>query len=160
MRKLGVWGVAASLALGLAVQGVTAGDDPPISPLQQKGLLDIWFGSPPTPVKKKKTEAEQAAEAKAKAEQKRAELRQAYDDIVRRWAVCERLRALAPDDLELLKRVDALSDRAWALYYQKVPPERKHLSGGSFVADGFEADKTPPPREPSNRTASPRREKP
>src|SRR5258708_2751602 len=115
MRKLGVWSVAASLALGLAVQQAPAGDEPAVSPWHQKGLLDYWFGTPPTPPKKKKTAEEEAAEAKAKADRKRVEARKAYDDVLRREAICDRLAVSAEraHDAEAQKLVEDLRKRAW-----------------------------------------------
>jgi hypothetical protein len=159
MRKLGVWGVAASLALGLAVQRATANDEPAVAPWPQKGLLDYWFGSSapmPTPEKKKKTAAEEAAEARARADQKRAEARKAYDDVLRREAVCDRLAESAErtHDVETQKLVEDLRKRAWEIYWKKTG----RRSGGTSA--GAEVDEAKAPRESSTSTASPRRGKP
>lgn len=149
MRKLGVWGVAAGLALGLSMsRSAAAGDDP--SPWK-------LFGNSKAEQKKKDEEREalRAQEARKKAAQRRA-----LDDVIRRMAVADALMKLASEanDELALKLAAELHDRAWNLYDKQMRFQTFYSKGG-FLATGFKKGSQILP-EDSNQRGSAGREKP
>jgi hypothetical protein len=128
MRKLGVWGVAAGLALGLA--GAAVADDPGDSP--------GWrlFGSSKADEKKKEDER---AALRAQELRKKAAVKRALDDVIRRMAVADRLMQLASEanDQLALKVAGELHDRAWQIYLRQTNQPTASAAGG-FLATGFE----------------------
>jgi hypothetical protein len=155
MRKLRGWGMAATLALGLAAHTVAAaGDD---DPAQQKPPTRSWWsrlwgggGGPPetplgiietenTKVLEKSKAAEDAMKAAEAREQQRAA--RAKDDYLRRNRVLDRLMqfALESDDKALLRKVETLNDRAWSVYLsrsgQKNTPAVAHQETGNKIAE-------------------------
>jgi len=151
MRKLGAYTGAVAAGLALVLCRPAAAEDP-------GGKLSPWshlFGGSKPDAKKE----DPAAAARASEARKKADIRRAYADLLRRWAVCDRLREIASqkDDLEALKLADMLSDRAWAVYDKKARPSAG--TTGGFVAEGFESGGDLLPRE-ANKRGSAGREKP
>lgn len=132
MRKLGAFtkGVAA-LALGLALHRSAIAEEP------GGGKPSPWshMFRGPKPDEKKE---DPAAVARVRAQRKKADLRRAYSDVLRREAVCDRIRMIASQtgDMEALKLADVLWERAWAVYDKKMGQPAAGQVGG-FVAEGF-----------------------
>ncbi len=149
MRKLGVWGVAAGLALGLALsRPAAAGDD-----------LSPWklFSNSKAEEKKK---GEERAALRAPEVRRKAVVGRARDDVIRRMAVADRLMELASEanDQLALTLAGELHDRAWQIYLKQIGRPTASAAGG-FLATGFEKGDNVLPRESSKR-GSAGREKP
>lgn len=147
MRKLGVWGVAAGLALGLALS----------RPASAADELSPWrlFGAKGEDQKKEEDAALRAREARRKAAVGRAR-----DDVIRRMAVADRLMELASEanDQLALTLAGELHDRAWQIYLKRIGRPTASSPGG-FLATGFEKGDNVLPRE-SKKRGSAGREKP
>ena len=146
MRKLGVWGMAVTLCLGLAASRGRAGDDKGESS-SGWGLPRI-FGPAPEPEAKKSDAAEEArraaAEARARAERRQKRAAQAREDFLRRDAVCTCLMefAIRNEDRELQKKVEELTERAWQVYLKRT----SHLPTARLAQEA-EGEDTPAGRE-------------
>jgi hypothetical protein len=143
MRKLGVWGVAAGLALGMAMSRAAAAGEPGESP--------SWrlFGNPKAEEKKKEDER---AALRAQQARKKAAGKRALDDVIRRMAVADRLMQLASEanDQLALKMAGELHERAWQIYLRQTDRPTASAAGG-FLATGFEHGNNVLPRESSKR---------
>ncbi len=143
MRNWRHWAMQAVLLLGLGAAVAQAADKddrsrypkPPTDPTSNWGWMNpaTWFGGG-------KEKKDKAADAKAKktakkdeaksdatplpspADEARGRRSREEADLCRRLKVCDGLReiALRNEDQELLRRVDELSDRAFALYTQRT----------------------------------------
>lgn len=153
MRKLRGWGMAATLALGLAAQTVAAAGDE--APEQQKPPTRSWWsrlwggGRQETPLdiiesenskaQEKGKVAEEAIKASAAREQERAA--RAREDYLRRQRVLDKLMQFALDngDKSLLRKVETLNDRAWTVYLhrsgQKNGPATARQEAGNKGAE-------------------------
>jgi len=148
MRKLGVWGVAAGMALGLALsRSAVAGDDPP------------WKLFSSSKAEEKKKDEERAA-MRAQEARRKTTVRRAYDDVIRRMAVADRLMELASEanDQLALKMAGELHDRAWQIYLKRTGRPTASAAGG-FLASGFDKGNNVLPKETSKRSSA-GREKP
>jgi hypothetical protein len=140
MRTGTVWGVTAALALVLGAGLAAAqqpGDDPGDAG-KKPGFFDRLFGKkadPPreaAPAPPKETpHAEESRPAAAAESAVEARAREKAD-LERRWAVCDKIQAIAQqtNDAALERRAEELNQRAWALYQQRTgaPPG---LAGGA-----------------------------
>jgi hypothetical protein len=132
MRKLGVWGMAATVVLGLAVQTSSAAeDDASQKPPQSQSIwsrMAFWRQQdPPDKILTDRIDSQQAAIQKAEAAEKErdarrlAEIQRAREVYFRRNKALAQLRefAVKADDQEMLKRLDNLDNRVWAVYLKK-----------------------------------------
>jgi len=139
MRKLRVWGVAATLALGLAAARGAA-DGPP-SP----GLLGPLFARPPARPKEpdpdESAARQEEARERARAERRSREAQEARVELLRRLAVCDRLEGLAGQsgDANLESKAAELRARAWDVYRKKT----------ETVAE--KTEEKAPPRKPADK---------
>ena len=125
MRKLGVWGLAASLAVGLASQEVRADDGEKEKPSSSWSIWPWKWGKGDAPAEKK-ADADAAAKKAAEDGKAREErlLQQEYrarEDYLRRQAVCDRLKELATQlqDARLERKAEELFERAWEVYRKR-----------------------------------------
>jgi hypothetical protein len=131
MRKLLVWGAAATLALGLAVHPAAAADEdadkapPPSFWGRLFGKRDKPADKPekdsakPHPKKSSDEEAGKGEQPRELSDQEKLVL--AREDYVRREEVLDKLMQLAQEknDQEMLKKIDSLTHRAWSVYLRK-----------------------------------------
>lgn len=136
MRKLRVWGMAATLALGLAAHTVAAaGDEEPAkqTPPTRSWWSRLWGGG------RQETPLDIIEEQNAKAQERGKAAEQvpgvvkppraiqpdlvlrAREEYLRRQRVLDKLMQFALDsgDKGLLKQVETLDHRAWTVYLQK-----------------------------------------
>ncbi len=149
MRKRRVWGVAATLALALAVPVARA--DNAAAPRPQ-GLLDRMFAGPAKPDEPRVGPAdEEAITARVRAERQQADAGKALDDYLRRLQVVDHLVeiALHTNNPALEKKARELEERAAAVFAKKSNPQPS-------VPEGFEPKKD----RPTNKRSAPRREEP
>ncbi len=145
MRKLrkGGWGVAVAVGLSLAPHlraGETPADPAPAAQKTDSGSwLGSWFGTKEKPNAAKATTSAKAkkgdgttAEKNGPVEDGSSERAREQATLLRRLAVCDQLRAIAArkQDDALMRRADALDERAWDIYTKRVD----HLPAGRAVA--------------------------
>jgi len=149
MRRVGSWGMAAALVMGLgtvAAAGPLDGDSKSSPP----GLLSSLFAD------KSKTKAKAAADKAALVEEKpaantvetlAAEQQKQMNAILRRMEVCDRLRmvALQTSNEELMRQADELEARAREIYRRQTA--HLPISAQSLETPAQTADKTPARRE-------------
>jgi hypothetical protein len=153
MRKLRIWGMAATLALGLAAQAVAVAGDDDLTPKPptRSWWSRLWGGGgrQETPMDIIETEnakaqekgkaAEEAIKASAAREQEKSA--QAREDYLRRQRVLDKLMQFALDnnDRSLLRKVETLNDRAWTVYLnrsgQKSGPDMARQESGHKIAE-------------------------
>jgi hypothetical protein len=148
MHKLGVWGMAATLVLGLAVQGIAAAEDdtpekPPEKPPETRNWWN-WTSSrkeQPSPGKllddrietnAAKIRAAEAAEKNREAK-RRDEARRAWEAELRRQKVLDKLLQFAvyADDQQTVKRIEALKERSFAVFKKKTEKDVGAVSDAS-----------------------------
>jgi hypothetical protein len=124
MRRVGSWGVAAALIVGLGAAVAAADDangDSKAAPVKS-GWWSGLFGDKPKPHAKadKKAEVEPAALPNG-AEIAIVEQRQ-RNAALRRVQVCDRLRQVAVQtgNADLERQVDEMEARAWEVYRQQT----------------------------------------
>ena len=148
MRKLGVLGLAAGLAVGLAAQGGRADDNQEEQKPPSRSLWQRMFGKEPAPEEKPTDPGEDskktAEDAKAREKRLRQEALGAYEDCMRRLAVCDRLREIANQtgNARLDHQAEELDRRAWELYRKKTA-HLKSLAGPVQDEPG-DPDSAPP----------------
>ncbi len=151
MRKLrkGGWGIAVAMGLSLAPQlfaGETPADPAPAAQKTDSGSwFGSWFGTKEKPNAAKATASAKAttsakskkdegttAEKNGPVEDGSSERAREQATLLRRLAVCDQLRAIAArkQDDALMRRADALDERAWEIYTKRVD----HLPAGRAVA--------------------------
>jgi hypothetical protein len=131
MRKLRVWGMTAILGLGLAAHSsAAAGDEEPGKP--SRSWFGRMFAGPPEKIdiieeaveattKGAGTEAQPEDNSPAAEMQRHANYFRARDDFFRREKALDRLMefAMQTGQQDLVKRVEALTERAWKVYQRK-----------------------------------------
>jgi hypothetical protein len=140
MRRRLVWGWGVALLIGLGTAGAAlAGpkDDDAAKP-SDGGWFSGWFGGKPAePAKKKdKPDPKDAAPVKP-APDRRAARNREEAVLLRRLAVCDKLKqvALQNGDAELERQADQLDARAWEVYNQRIA----NLPGGK-PEEGLDKD--------------------
>jgi hypothetical protein len=136
MRRLGVWGMAGALLVGLAAS-VHGADDRPgnrLMPAPSGPWQPTWtYGpdrgpirQPAKTVKPAKTEKEdkpldKTASGPTTAE-KEAERQREWNALWRRLDVCQRLQQVAAetDNPELQRQAERLEEQAWAVFEQRT----------------------------------------
>lgn len=144
MRRLtkGGWGIALAVGLSLAPQ-LRAGDmaaDPGAKKADSGSWFGSWFGAKdkpnaskmPASSKTKKDDSTTAGKS-APVEDGTTERAREQATLLRRLAVCDQLRMVAArkDDNVLMRRADALDERAWQIYTQRIA----HLPAGRAVGE-------------------------
>lgn len=143
MRKDG-WAVAVAVCLGVVPQ-LRAGDKADeAAPAEQKTVgsswLGSWFGGKEKPSASKapatgkgKKDADKIAGKDSASEENSAERAREQAALLRRLAVCDQLRTVAArkQDDALMRRADALDERAWDIYTRRVA----HLPAGRAVIE-------------------------
>jgi hypothetical protein len=136
MPRRGVYAVATVLACALAVGARAAESEenaPSPATAPSGNWLTRWF-TPSKPAVPKKT-GEKPAKVEDSAQHKvvsraaaAAERAQEENALLRRQAVCNKLRTIAAqtNDEELRRKADELDDRAWSLYLRRIA----HLPAG------------------------------
>src|SRR5689334_12615871 len=96
MRRVGSWGMAAALIVGLGgAVGIAGGPDNE-DQAPAKGWLSGWFGDKPKlPAKVDKKTVEPAPELPSSTQMSAAEQQRQMHAFIRRMAVCDRLRQVA-----------------------------------------------------------------
>jgi hypothetical protein len=129
----GGWVVAVAVGLSLAPQ-LWAGEKPDeAAPAEQKttgaSWLGPWFGAKEKPKASKAPasgkatkNAGPAAGKDGASEENSAERAREQATLLRRLAVCDQLRTVAArkQDDALMRRADALDERAWDIYTRRV----------------------------------------
>lgn len=155
--RKGGWVVGLAIGLGLAPQLRAGGKPDEAAPAEQKAdggsWLGSWFGAkekpnaPKAPASgKAKKDGGTGAGKEAAAEEHSAERAREQAALLRRLAVCDQLRAVAArkQDDALMRRADALDERAWDIYTRRVA----HLPAGrAAIEPGARPDE--PVREAS-----------
>jgi hypothetical protein len=140
MRRRLVWGWGAALLIGLATAGAAlAGSKDDAAKPADTGWFSGWFGGKPAePPAKKKDKPEPKEPAPVKPTPDRRAARNHEEAVLlRRLAVCDKLKqvALQTGDGELDRQADQLDARAWEVYNQRVA----NLPGGR-PEDGLDKD--------------------
>lgn len=135
MPRWGLYAIAVALACTLAVsaRAADAEDAPPAAAAPSGNWFTRWM-TPSKPAALKKTaekpmkeedfaQQQQTARASAAAERAREE-----NALLRRQAVCLKLRTMADQthNEELHRQADELDDRAWSVYQRRIA----HLPAG------------------------------
>jgi len=138
MRRWAVCALELILVMSLAaVAGAAEPEDdaPPPAPKSSGNLLTRWFGSGPKDTVKKPVEKKDKDEAVAqsqKALRVAAAAQRAREEaaLLRRQAVCLKLRAIAAqtNNEGLRREADHLDEQAWNMYLQRTA----HLPGGEL----------------------------
>jgi hypothetical protein len=146
MRKRMAWALAAGLAVGIVTTSVQADDDPPPPPKAPPtggwvGPFKDWNKPAPkpeakktdTPVPHKPTIAEQVQAARYREQA----------DLLRRMAVCDKLREIAvrTGDTELSRRVDQLEERANNVYSEHAVKLAQAVEGTKAASSMAMADR-------------------
>src|SRR5262245_23570840 len=126
MRKLGVWGLAAVLSLGLASRA--AAEDEKAAKKPAQGFWGRLFNRPSAQeeidqlVDAQEVKAQQNLETvRAREEAQKVEALRSRDRYLRRELVLDRIQQLALEagDTELSAKIDALRERAFTVYWKK-----------------------------------------
>ncbi len=126
MRRLGSWGMAAALIVGLGAAAAVAeepdGDAKAVS--AKSGWWSNWLGEKPKPKAKieKKPASEDTPAPPHTADMGVVEQKRQMNAVLRRMEVCDRLRmvALQNGNEELMRQADELEARAREVYRQQT----------------------------------------
>jgi hypothetical protein len=126
MRRVGAWGMATALMVGLGMAAAAAAepDSDVLTSPAKSGWWSSWFGEKPKPKHKveKKTIAEEPPALPNPAEMGVVEQKRQMNAVLRRMEVCDRLRmvALQSGNEELMRQADELESRAKEVYRQQT----------------------------------------
>lgn len=150
MRRVGAWGMAAALVVGLGAAAAGAGEPDGNARPEPRGLLSGLFGDKPKP--KAKTETKPTADERpAPSRTTEAvifEQQRQMNALLRRMQVCDRLRQIAEQtgNDELMRQADVLETRAEEVY-------RQQTAQLPLPSQSPEADVTPPAPKPAVKPA-------
>jgi len=149
MRRLGVWGIAVAVLVGLGAAAVAWAEEPDAG-AKAGWFGGGWFGSKPAAAKSDKPKAEKPKAEKAKGEaaakappvvDAAAEARSREEEAYfRRLAVCDKLQQIADstNDTELQGLALQLSERVYAVYMQRIahlPASRAEFDLDEYLLD-------------------------
>lgn len=142
MRRFGLWTIA--LVLVLVLSSAANAATPPAGTVQKKKTWFSWLwpfkkaGTAAQSVPAKLDKSSQNVEAETRPGETPA-ARQAREkaDLVRRFAVCNKLEEIAiiNNDDELRRRAEQLNDRAWTMYLNRTG-QSGVIGRGLPVGDG------------------------
>src|SRR6185437_17020064 len=147
MRRVGAWGMATALMVGLGMAAAAAAepDSDVLTSPAKSGWWSSWFGEKPKPKHKveKKTIAEEPPALPNPAEMGVVEQKRQMNAVLRRMEVCDRLRmvALQSGNEDLMRQADELEARAREVYRQQTA----HLPAAALP---HEADTKPKAQKP------------
>ncbi len=142
MRKRIAWALGMVMTVGIGASAVLADDDPPPTPKATTtgfvGPLKDWNKPAPKPAPKKKDEPP-APPKPTIAEKVQAARYKEQADLLRRMAVCDKLKEIAENthDADLLRKAEQLQERANNIYTDNAVMLAKTLESshaGSSVA--------------------------
>src|SRR5690348_12639595 len=148
MRRVGAWGMAAALVVGLGAAVAEAGERDGNTRPEPRGLLSGLFGDKPKAKTDKQPAADDRPAPSRTTEAVLLEQQRQMNALLRRMQVCDRLRLIAEQtgNDELMRQADVLEARAEEVY-------RQQTAQLPLPSQPLEADATPPAPKPAVKPA-------